>query len=95
MTTKKDETVLEVEVVGNEYRDNTNDANDANYDPEKGRVAFEFDLGAKTERVDHIAVAAGSRQLVLEINGTYYDFDAQIAGALRRLVQAGATNLNL
>jgi hypothetical protein len=32
---------------------------------------------------------------VLEINGTYYDFDAQLAGALRRLVQAGAVNLNL
>lgn len=90
MTTKKED--LQADIVGDEYRDNTTDAD---YDPGKGRDVFEFDTKAKVVQADHIAVASNSQQLVLEINGTYYDFDPQLAAALRRLVQAGATNLNL
>lgn len=84
------------EFVGDEHRDVTRDPD---FKPGKDTLAqhevFKFDHDAKTKRVDHIAVAATSNALVLEIDGTYYDFDTQLAAALRRLVQAGATNLDL
>jgi hypothetical protein len=84
------------EFVGDEHRDVTRDPG---FEAEDGTLAqhevFAFDHDAKTTRVDHIAVAATSNALVLEIDGTYYSFDTQLAAALRRLVQAGAVNLNL
>lgn len=85
------------EFVGDEHRDVTHDPG---FDPADDSTleqheVFEFDYDAKTTQVDHIAVAATSNSLTLEINGTYYAFDTQLAAALRRLVQAGAVNLNL
>jgi hypothetical protein len=84
--------------VGDEHRDETRDPG---FEPaEDGTLpqheVFEFDYSTRRrKRVEHIAVASTANTLVLEINGTYYDFDAQLAAALRRLVQGGAVNLNL
>jgi hypothetical protein len=83
--------------VGDEHRDETHDPG---FEPPadgtlRQHEAFDFDYAFKGKQVDHIAVASTANVLVLEIDGTYYTFDAQLAGALRRLVQAGAVNLNL
>lgn len=85
------------EFVGDEHRDVTHDPDfDAGKDDTLPQhEVFEFDHDAKTKQVDHIAVAARSNELILEIDGTYYQFDTQLAAALRRLVSAGAVNLNL
>lgn len=84
------------EVVGDESRDVTRDPD---YEPGAGTLpqheVFVFDRDAKTTRVDHIAVASTANGLVLELDGKYYGFDTQLAAALRRLVSAGAVNLNL
>lgn len=85
------------EFVGDEHRDVTHDPG---FEPnEDGTLpqheVFVFDHDAKTKQVDHIAVASRANELVLEVDGTYYSFDAQLAAALRRLVSAGAVNLNL
>lgn len=57
--------------------------------------AFQFDVDADREPVEHIAVASNADELVLEVDGRYLSFDPQLASALRRLVTAGTINLNL
>jgi hypothetical protein len=80
-----------------EHRDETHDPG---FEPPadgtlRQHEAFDFDYAFKGKQVDHIAVASTANVLVLEIDGTYYTFDAQLAGALRRSRAGGAVNLNL
>lgn len=44
--------------------------------------------------VDRFAVLANTDQLILEVDGEYFTFNVQQSLALRRLVNAGAVNLN-
>lgn len=85
-------------VVGDEYRDHSNDPDFEAVDEDGNPFVhpkFEFDRDAKRHRVDHIALASTDRELVLEIDGTYYSFAPELGGALARLVRNASTNLNL
>ena len=85
-------------VVGDEYRDHSKDKDfepvDENGNPFV-HPKFEFDREADFKRVDHIALASTDRKLVLEIDGTYYEFAPELGAALARLVRNASTNLNL
>lgn len=82
--------------IGEEHRDVTHDPGfERDDDTLPQHEAFRFDFDAKTKRVDHVAVASTQSGLIVEIDGTYYAFDTQLAAATRRLVQGGVINLNL
>lgn len=76
-----------VELAGHEYRVD----DDVEPDP-----AYRFDLEAALQAplVNHIAVAAGTEGMYLEIDGRYHRLDVQSSVALARLTQAASVPLN-
>lgn len=72
-------------VAGHQYRDN------AESDP---GYAFDTAKALDGEPVEHLAVAATTDGLFIEIDGNHYRLDVQLALALRRLLDQASVNLN-
>lgn len=76
-------------VAGEDVRDGAEVKEPTTAQAEKNEKAL-----ADPKVVDRFSVLANTDQLILEVDGEYFTFNVQQSLALRRLVNAGAVNLN-